>query len=485
MKVELNEAQRIEKEKSMKTIKTILVFVILLILLIGCLIGGILYIKAKDFKVYVNGKTYTSKAANIFIVEDGKIYVAIKDFATFLGYKTANGEYKKYSEDSSSCYLESSNEVATYTADSDTMYKIITSEEGSDYEYFTLDEPVKVINNKLYTTAEGIAIGSATYVNYDAANNAVNIYTLDGLASIYAKNIRGATVTDKDELYSNKKALLYGLVITKDEDGTYGVQDTTGKEIIGTKYSSIKFLESYQEFIVKTPEGKMGIVGIDGTTKIKPEYEDIKQIDKENGLYLVSNNKKYGVINKNGKTILYTEYDEIGLDTEKFDNDNIKNIYLIYDNCIPVKKGGKWGLMSKYGSSITNIEYDSFGCEVGTSATTGASNLLLIPEYEAIVVCKNNLYGLITASGNKLIEVTCKDFYSLQDLGKTIYYCTWYPSPSEKLTYNIIDYLIGRHIYPVDSATDTSEENATNTVTNEDTSNEEVNNTNTTFNTTD
>lgn len=146
---------------------------------------------------------------------------------------------------------------------------------------------------------------------------------------------------------------------------------------------------------------------LDGTTKIRPEIWQIKKVYNNEELYLIVNNNKYGVITKAGKTVIFPEYDAIGIDESKMDDSNIENSYVFYDNCIPVKKGDKWGLMSITGQKITDTIYDSFGCIIGTSNNKIGNNLLLIPEYEAIVVQKDKYYGLINSSGRELIPCRC------------------------------------------------------------------------------
>ena len=462
-----------EKAKSMKIIKIIIVMlVILFIISIGTL-GGIYYLQAKEFKVLIDGKTKSNISEDVFVVQDGEMYVSIKDIATYLGYTAYNGGYggnEKYSENTTSCYLQNNNETVTYSLNSSSIYKSIMSEKtsenssgnssvnsltvaNSDFEYFTLEEPVKMINNKLYTTLEGIAIGCNVIAGYDQKSNTVTIYTLGTVVSSYANSIQDIAIADEDAIFSNKKAILYDLVVVKNENGKYGVCNTEGQEILGKKYAYIKFTEATQEFIVLTDEGKMGIISKDGTTRIKPEYDEIKLIDKESELYLVSNNKKYGVINRNDKKIIYLEYEAIGIDASKFSSDNIKNQYILYDNCIPVEKGGKWGLLDKTGSTIIEPQFDSLGCVVGTSSSKLANNLLLVPEYEGIVVCKDKFYGLINSSGEELIPALVTDMYSITSAEENTYYLTY-----EKNTLDIIDYLKNTlGIEPVNKSTTTSE----------------------------
>lgn len=448
---ELENEEKFNKEKSMKIIKILIIILVLLFLLIIGIGFAVYYMKSKEFKVIIDGVQNSKIAEDAFVIDGNQIYVSIKDIAPFLGnYQYNNGEYKQYSEDKTSCYLQNDYEAVTYSLNSSTIYKTVLSEEtvnttsksktstdtDTNYEYFTLDAPVKMINNKLYTTTDGISKGCNIYITYNSQANRVEIYTLSKLVSLYTNKISDSAIADEKALFSNKKAILYDLVVVKDEKGEYGVKNTTGTEIIGKKYSYIKFLESAQEFIVKTDEGKMGIISKDGTTKIKPDYDEIKQIDKDKGLYLVSNNSKYGVINKNGKLVIYLEFEKIGIDPTQFTSDNIKNNYLLYDNCIPVEKGEKWGLMDKNGNTIIEPQYDSLGCVVGTSASKTANNILLIPEYEGIIVCKDKLYGIINSSGKELIPPATTNIYSITSSGENSYYLTY-----NKQTLNVIDYL--------------------------------------------
>ena len=451
-----NEESKFNKEKSMKMIKIIVAILVLLFLLVMGIAFAIYYTKSKEFKVIIDGSKNNKIASDAFVIDGGKVYVSIKDVAEYFGdYKYNNGGYKEYSEDKTSCYLQNDYETVTYSLNSTTIYKTILTENSStsntnssststtkttasdiNYEYFTIDEPVKMINNKLYTTEEGISVGCNVYINYDKTKNSMQIYTLSKLTSLYTNRIPEAAIADDKALFSNKKALLYDLVVVKDEKGKYGVNNTNNEEIIGKKYTYIKFIESAQEFIVKTDEGKMGIISKDGTTKIKPDYDEIKQIDKDKGLYLVSNNSKYGVINKNGKLVIYLEYTKIGVDPTQFTSDNIKNSYILYDNCIPVEKGEKWGLMDKNGNTLIEPQYDSLGCVVGTSTNKTANNILLIPEYEGIIVCKDKLYGVINSSGKELIPPATTNIYSITSSGMNSYYLTY-----NKETMDVIDYL--------------------------------------------
>lgn len=448
------------RAKSMKVIKIIAIIIALLFLVTVGIIGAIYYLQSSEFKMYVDGSRVSKVPSDLIVTSDGKTYISINDFAQYVKYTVKKGTYKQYSEDITSCYVECNEEVANYTANSSTIYKKVKTSNDSEYEYFTLADPVKMINNKLYTTMEGLSIGCNSSITYDEKENTLRIYTLSYLTQYYSNRVDNAVIASEKVDFNNKKAILYGLVVIADEDGNYGVVDLNGNSVIGEKYKDIVFAEGAKEFIVTTAEDKIGIIGIDGTTKIRPEYGKIKKIYNNEELYLIANNNKYGVITKAGKTVIFPEYDAIGIGESKMDDSNIENNYVFYDNCIPVKKGDKWGLMSITGQKITDTIYDSFGCIIGTSNNKIGNNLLLIPEYEAIVVQKDKYYGLINSSGKELIPAGVTDMYSVTSEGKNVYYLTYLGE-----TMNVIDYLQNElKIPPVNRNTDTTTNTITNTI---------------------
>ncbi len=474
--------EQLNAKKWMKIIGVILV--LLLLVCIG-LIVFMYYIQASQLKVAIDGKSnptvvITGKSKtlkDVLLFDEGKVYVAIRDFAYFVGYESYSGDYKQYAEDETKCYVQSANELTSFTMNSDKIYKLLTN--GNDYEYFTINEPVKMINGVLYTTKEGAEKAFNITFNYNAEQNKITIYTLPYLVTYYAAQFKNSAIAGEGADFSNQKALLYNMIIVKNADNYYGVYDLSGNEILGTKYASIKFVEGPKEFIVTTAEKKMGIMSYNAATKIRPEYDNIKQIDKDAGLYLVTNNKKQGVINNSGNTIIYMEYDQIGIDSNRYSSNNIKNQYLLYDNCIPAKRNNKWGIFDKNGKQILPIEYEDLGCSAGagTSGTQTAStnNVLLVPEYEGIVVKKDALYGLIDSKGNELLPIALKSIYSTTSAGEETYHMIYNNQEMNVITY------IQTYVRP-EAGNNSSNENNTNT-NNVNGNNTNVNNTGNTNNT--
>lgn len=426
-----------ETEKSKKIVK--IMAVILGVLLILCIIIAVYisYLQEKQLKVYIDGQKVNVSEDDI-IIDGNNIYFSIKGMAERVQYVYNNGEYKQsYIEDKSKCYVDNGTETASYTLGSNTIYKSLKQSEYNqiDYEYYTIDEPVISNNSKLYTTTNGLSIGCNLSISYTEQNNTIKIFTLPYLYNYYSTKIAGAEI--EEQSFENKKAVLYNMIIVKNESGKYGVNQLDNETVIGQKYAGITFVEGSQEFVVKTEEGKVGILTKDAEIKIKPEYDTIKQIDKSSGLYLVSNNDKYGIVNEQERKIAYLEYDQIGIDQSKFVNDDIDNPYVLYGECIPVKKGEKWGMINKNGNEILPIQYNELGCQNSTNKDSVTNPVLLIPEYKAFVVGNNKMYGLFDSTGKELIPVAVTDMYSIISSGKKSYYLTYNGN-----TMDIIDYLL-------------------------------------------
>lgn len=426
-----------EKQKKNKKIMKIIIALIVLLLIISIgLFITIYYLKAQQFKFYTDGKLISNSAisSDLFVFEDNKVYVSLKDISEIIGYNYYNGGYKQYTEDTTKCYLECTNEVVTFERDSNKIYKTPTDE--VDYTYFTLDEPIKRINGKLYITSKGLGTACNLQMGYDQESNKMVIYTLPYLTTYYTAQYSNAAIEGS---FNNQKALLYGLLVvqnientdkaTNNKDIRYGIHNLNNEEIVGNKYINIEFIEGTQEFIVKTIENKVGIITSDGTTKVSPQYDTLKQIDKDLNLYMVTNNGKSGVIEKNGKILIYLEYEQIGIDISKFPTNDIKNKYILFDNAIPVKQNGKWGLYDITGNLILPIEYINLGCISKTSADKTLNNILIIPEVEGIVVCKQfyidsdtrEYYGIYSSTGKMLVPEALETVYSITASGKEEY----------------------------------------------------------------
>lgn len=433
------------KDNKTKKLKVSLIIIFVLIAILA-IVAIVLYVygqkvSKEQFKVYIDQTQNTKLSANpnnLFIIEDGKVYTSIMQIAEFVGYKAYNGEYKSYSEDTTSCYVTNSKELVTFSSGSKIIRKYPQLGD-SESQAFDIGEEIQSRGNNLYICQDGLQRAFNLTVDYNISKNTISILTLPYLSSLYEKSVTESALSDNtlnDEiLFNNQKALLYGYMVIKDPDtklyGVASLQNSTSgsgiSAIITERYKTIEFVEGINDFIVMTEENKYGIIGNNGITKVKPTYEKIQEIDKDIGLYLVTANSKQGVINQNGKIIVYQDYDKIGLDGTY--DPNVTNKYLLYNNAIPVMRDKKWGLIDKNGSTILPVEYDGIGCNLNSNQSN-TNGTVLIPDLDGIVVerdidennSKVKKYGIVNSEGQLMVNIVADAAYATTLENKTTYY---------------------------------------------------------------
>lgn len=411
----MNQEKNTRKKNNIN--KVIIILIVMLLVIIMSIIGIMMYLQTLTTKFYIDGVSTLIYESYFEITEDGKIYVSIQDMAKLLGNNYYNGEYGKISEDTSKGYVTFEEEIVTFEANSNKIYKIKTTDNEEKYSYMYLDEDIKYSNGRLYTTPDGITKILNVAFNY---NENISMLTLEYLNGYYTSEIANYGYKQISEKFENQKALKNDILIVEREDGKQAIIKPDGSEIVGAKYDDITYLENTGDYIV-TSGNKFGIINSQGKSKIDLEYEEIEVLDEDLGLYKVKQNNKYGVLNKNGNIIIFIENDEIGIDVSLYKNTNIKNPYILFDNCIPVRKDKKWGIYNKNGKLILPIEYDTVGCVVGTSTTNSTENVVIIEDYEAIVIGRDKFYGIINSTGKELIPCALDTVYAVTSGGKTIY----------------------------------------------------------------
>lgn len=436
------ERQRKTEQKK----KVVLISIALCAILVALLVIMIIYLQYQDslkLKVYVDG-TQIKITSNMFKTEDNANYVNIKAFSELLGYTYTKGEYKKYNEDEKSCYIKNNLEVVAMTADRDTFVKYIDvneeatelTEEGpygveitvqsenGESNIFVMDKPVKYIDNELYVPFDYISDVFNLMVD-TSTENRIRLYTLPALfqnAKQVAAQLEYATISG---VYENIRALAYGL-ITVGNNGTFGVIDTKGNEILSVKYENIEFLQNSKEFFIRA-ENAVGLLDKEGKTIIQPtDYDDISILDEIEQLYLVEKDNKYGVVNREGEIILHVDYDSIGLSEDDVTNyklEDLKNPNIIFDKCIVVQLDGAYGLYDLEGKELLKPVYESFGC---LSEITGEDSLYMTPEesgVEGLVINFNGLYALYDIENeNVILPAVYTRMYSVTKGGETKYY---------------------------------------------------------------
>ena len=386
------------------------------------IVGYLVYLQNATLRVYLNGATNEQLKQLLVIEEDGTVYFPIKDVASHLGYESYNGDYTDKSEVQNKCYIQSEYEVANFSLYSNEVSKLDLTENNGNYEYVYSNLPVKAINGVLYAPSEMVEEAFNVSFEYNQDNNRIYIYTLPYLANSYATRVLDYGYTAASETFNNQKAILQNMIIVQKNESTYGVIDLEGNTILEAKYAQVTYIPEVGDFLVEDND-KIGVISKTAETKIPTMYDSIELIDQEAGLYVVEDEGKYGVLDLNGRTRIYAEYDEIGVDISRFSQNGIKNKYLLADTLIPVKQGNLWGLFDTNGNQLVDFEYDSFGYIA--SSNKNAINLLVIPDYNVIVACKDRKYTLLNTSGEQLFSaVIADDIYMQISGGEKHYYIT-------------------------------------------------------------
>ncbi len=448
------EPKKIDNSKKMA--KIILIMMVILVIAIIAIFGAIVYIQDSTLKLYINGAT-NEKVKEMMVIEpDGKIYFPIREIATYLGYESYSGEYTDKSEEASKCYIQCEDEIANFALNSNKIYKLSISNNESNYDYFYASKPVKAINGKLYATTDAIEEAFNVSFTYDSDKKRAYIYTMPFLIDTYTTKVLDYGYESISEEFVNKKTVLNNmLVVTKNQDKAYAVIDVKGNTIIEPKYDYIEYLPNSGDFLVKS-NNKVGIISAKRETKVQILYDSLDLIDKDTGLYLAKRDNKYGVIDSKGNIKIYIEYDQIGIDSSKFEKNDIKNKYLLDNGMIPARKDKMWGAFDKNGKTVLEFEYDSFGYIA--SNNKDAIDLLMIPDYNVMVACKNKKYTLIGQKGNELCYPVLDDVYMTINSGKKYYYMNY----NNNLEVSVTDFLDQQGVKPTKNTNNNSSNNNDN-----------------------
>jgi len=442
--------ENVERESEEKQKKLTKIIIITIAVLIGIVAIILIYssVKKKNtLTLSINGAD-TKFSQDLFLMQDkknvyvsdkGQIYISVKKLASMLGVGFYNDEQKVHGEDTTKCHVKTENEYTSFISGSNTMYKTINNkadedDENSenknskknnsssnnkdeikdiekndfDYEYFTVEDGVRLVDNEIYASTDAIELGFNVIVSYNQKNKAVSIYTLDALQKT-ASSIVPTAVNDETLSYNNKKLLKYGYVLIKNSADDYGIANYNnyqeGNYVLSCKYSDIYFVESYSCLIVTTSDDeKQGVLKFElngsGNVKtvIEPKYSSIHQLGDDGTLYIIKENERYGIIKISEKdseikseTILKPEYQYVGIeDDTKYEYMNSK--FIIDDKYIPIKRDNKWGIVSTEGKMLIVPQYDYIGCATAESGNP----VIYLPDLTAGdgVVFGNNIQNI-------------------------------------------------------------------------------------------
>lgn len=415
--------QNKEENKRKKTTKIILAAIILVVLIIIAIVACLMYLQSTAMKLTIDGQTNEKLKSLLVFESDGTVYAPIKEIAAYFGYESYNGEYTDKSEEQSKCYVQSENEVANFELGQNKIYKLDLTEKDANYEYVYIKNPVKAINGVLYVSTEGLEKAFNISFDYNTEKNTITIWTMPYLYQYYSSKVLDYGYVELSSEFVNQKTVLKDqLIVLKDkEKQQYGVIGVDGTVILEPKYDNITYLPNTGDFLVETNK-KVGILSASKETKVQIIYDSIELMDSDSGLYVAKKDNKYGVIDSKGNIKIYIENDELGIDISKFSQNNVKNRYILAENLIPVRKDKYWGLYDKSGNQVAEYKYDSLGYIA--SSNKEALNLLVIPNYNVLVACKDKKYTLINSSGSELFPTVADDIYMTISGGERHYYIT-------------------------------------------------------------
>lgn len=402
--------QNKEEKKKKRLGRIILVAIVLVIIIIISIVAYLMYLQSQVLRLTIDGKSNEKLKQILVFEDDGTIYVPIKEIAPFFGYDAFNGEYSEKSEIQSKCYLQNSTDAVNFELGKNEIYKLDLTDSGADYEKLYMKNPVKAIGGVLYVSTEGLEKAIDISFQYDKDSNTITILTIPYLYNYYANQILDYGYVELSDVKVNQKTVLNNqLVVLKDRTKKqYGVISIDGTAILEPKYDNITYLPNTKDFLVETG-GKVGIMSANRETKVQIMYDEIQLLDNDSGLYVVKQDNKYGVININGERKIYIENDQIGIDISKFTKNNIKNKYILADGLIPARKDKYWALYDLNGNQLTEYKYDSLGYLA--SNNRDAINLLVIPDYNVLVACKDKKYTLVNSLGQELFAIIADDIY--------------------------------------------------------------------------
>ena len=449
MKLYDEEELRKKNEKSKKMKNLILVSIILTVVLIVLLMGVIYYLIYNPNKITILINSEEDEKIEEMIITresyDGStiVYFPIRNIASKFGYTSSNGDYGRNVENTENCYIESENEVAIFTEDSNVIYKIDkttqTNKEDYEYEEVKLENPVIKEQDVLYVDIYGLGKAFNLNINTNKKMKKISITTLSTLITLAEKKITENKYGNLDEKFSNRKALLDNMmVIVAEGSSKKGVINfTTKEEILGFQYDDITYIPSNESFLVNKDD-KVGMVGKDRMVKIKPQYDSLTLIDSTNGLYLAEDNTFFGVIDENGNLKIHSQYKKIGVDVSQFKENDIKNGYVLFGQIIPAQRenDNKWvfykiktttnsdGTKNVDCNLIQDVDVDAIGCiPNNVSDNKGiVSALMLIKDYNLVVFQKYGFYGFMDMNGNSALGVVFTNAFIETESGVSDYY---------------------------------------------------------------
>lgn len=266
--------------------------------------------------------------------------------------------YLEYEENENKSYIDTTKQIIEYEVGSKEIHKI-TPESELEEECYEIKHNIIKKNDKIYIALEDLNVGCNLVYQFSEEKNQMYINTTETLIKQYQESLIAEEI-ELDTNYNNQKSMLYNMMVVTNSAKKMGVLTLDKTSVIGYKYSTMEFDEYSQRYIVSN-EGKYGVISKEGKEIVETKYESIRIISYEPLLYEVKLNNKYGVLTKTGKVSINIEYDKIGFS----ENSNLTEPALIIENLknkqtgIVVGKNNKYGIVNlQTGKTIVECELD-------------------------------------------------------------------------------------------------------------------------------
>ncbi|MBQ9659433.1 MAG: WG repeat-containing protein [Clostridia bacterium] len=178
-------------------------------------------------------------------------------------------------------------------------------------------------------------------------------------------------------------------VLKVKKNGKYGLITFKGKEIVECQYDEIYALKGIENSFVIKKDDKVGLIDKTGRIIINTEYKEITNLGKDynEGFITIAEDGKYGVISYSGEVKLKNEYDKI------------EQIY--GKDTYVVKNGNKTQVINASEEVLISSGFDEIK--------------EILQKSSGVIFEKNKLYGVMSTSGEVIIDAKYENIYELQD----------------------------------------------------------------------
>lgn len=257
------------------------------------------------------------------------------------------------------------------------------------------------------------------------------LYSLDGTVGVVNKNGEEIIKSEYSQIYIPNQAK--DVFICFKDDENYSILNSKGKDIF-TEYKSVSSivisdstLEMEKNVLSYEDNGKYGLINYDGKKLTDPIYESVSSLTNKPGCILVRKDGLYGVLDSQGKIIIDTKYNSIKGDEYCSEKEGyLKTGYIISEKTNSgimygyIDYNGKVLIEPKYESISRNIEYDDDNIyltfmENGKKGVIKNKKVIIKPKFQSVVyynvsnifvVNRNGKYGFFDKDGEEILKTS-------------------------------------------------------------------------------